>query len=83
MYIIKERGIDTVGKSVQTLLSQLQRVPKGAVQVPHPCIVRSVAYTRGKLSTFATEIRREEGATITSRTTINSTAKSTWTHRRS
>ena len=34
------------------MLSQLQRVPKGVGQVPQPCIVRSVAHTRGKLSTF-------------------------------
>ena len=60
LYIIEERGTDAVGKRVQALLSQLQRVPKGAGHVLWPCIVRNVSPTRGRLSTFATAIRREE-----------------------
>ena len=57
MYIIKERrGVDANGKSVQALRSRLKRVSKGAGQIPQPCIVRSVAPTWERLSTFATAI---------------------------
>ena len=81
---IKEerRGVDANGKSVQVLPSQLQSVPKGTGQVPQPCIVRSIAPSRGRLSTFATAIIMKEGSYDTSSTTINSTASCTWTHRR-
>ena len=43
------------------MLSQLTRVPKWVVQVPQPCIVRSVGQIRTKLFTFVTANKKKGG----------------------